>query len=87
MERFKIYSSVHRTAVLSQSALKKGVNVAASLSKHKLQKLKYARQALLKIVSSIPFDKTTNIMQSLLLLAEDIPELKCWLQRNKYKWA
>jgi hypothetical protein len=30
--------------------------------------------------------KPQNIMQ-LLLWAEHVPELKCWLQRTKYKWT
>jgi hypothetical protein len=57
IERFKKHEkgNVHRAAVLSQLTVKKGVNIAASLLKGKLQKIKTAWQAVLRIISSVQF--------------------------------
>lgn len=56
--------------------------------------MKNARQTLLKIVSSLQYlcqqgiavrghtDESSNMHQLLLLRAEDVPELKFWLQRS-----
>jgi hypothetical protein len=56
------------------------------------------RSALLKIISSLLYlsrqglairghvDINSNIQQLLILRAEDVPELKSWLLRTKYKW-
>jgi hypothetical protein len=78
-------SSVHCAPVTSQSAVKKEVNFAASISKGKSQEMKPAWQYVLEIIS-VQFlaqqrlatrgysNKTSNIMQ-LFLHAEDIPKL------------
>lgn len=91
-------SQVHRSAAVANASVDKGVNVLATLSQNKLKEMKNARQALLKILSSLQFlsqqglairghtDETSNIRQLLLLRSEDVPELKIWLQRSKFKW-
>lgn len=91
-------SQVHRSAAVANASVDKGVNVLATLSQNKLKEMKNARQALLKILSSLHFlsqqglairghtDETSNIRQLLLLRSEDVPELKIWLQRSKFKW-
>jgi hypothetical protein len=71
------------------SLVKKGVDVAASLSKGKLQKMKSAWLVLLKIMSSIQLlvqqglairghsAETSDIIQLHIFWA-DLPVLKCW---------
>lgn len=100
IERFKIHekSSIHRSATVATASQTKGTNVSALLSKSKLEEMKNARKALMTIISSLKYlgqqglairghtDKCSNIHQLLQLRAEDVPELKSWLQRTKYKW-
>lgn len=101
LERFKIHeqSDLHRGAVLGLSNIKKGVNVLASISKGKAEDMKAARKCLLNIISTINFlakqglalrghtETSSNFTQLLLLRSEDVPELKSWLSRSKFKWT
>nr|CAH7751726.1 unnamed protein product [Callosobruchus chinensis] len=100
IERFKKHekSGVHRFCLLHKTNLERGVNVHSMLSKSKLEDMKTARIALLKMISTLRFlmtgglairgheDEHSNYIRLLNLRSEDIPELKAWLQRSKYKW-
>nr|CAH7721623.1 unnamed protein product [Callosobruchus chinensis] len=100
IERFKKHekSDVHRFCLLHKTNLERGVNVHSMLSKSKLEDMKTARIALLKMISTLRFlmtgglairgheDEHSNYIRLLNLRSEDIPELKAWLQRSKYKW-
>uniref|UniRef100_H2ZVP5 TTF-type domain-containing protein n=1 Tax=Latimeria chalumnae TaxID=7897 RepID=H2ZVP5_LATCH len=91
-------SNLHRAAVSSLGAVKAGVNVAAACSEAKQKQMKEARSALIKILSSVQYlscqglsvrghtDEESNLNQLLALRAEDIPDLKSWLYRTKYRW-
>nr|CAH7739888.1 unnamed protein product [Callosobruchus chinensis] len=82
----------------NKTNLERGVNVHSMLSKSKLEDMKTARIALLKMISTLRFlmtgglairgdeDEHSNYIRLLNLRSEDIPELKAWLQRSKYKW-
>lgn len=95
---FILAGSFHRASIASIGAQKKGTNICASLSVSKTKEMKEARSALLKIISSLLYlsrqglairghvDINSNIQQLLILRAEDVPELKSWLLRTKYKW-
>lgn len=100
LERFKKHemSEVHRFCVLHKANAERGVNVHSMLSKSKLEDMKTARTALMKMISTLRFlmtgglairgheDENSNYSRLLKLRSEDIPELKSWLQRSKYKW-
>ena len=72
--------------------------MSACLSEGKSKEMKDVRNALLKIISSLLFlakqglairghdDDNSNILQLLTLRSNDVPNLKTWLQRTKYKW-
>uniref|UniRef100_H3AM72 Uncharacterized protein n=1 Tax=Latimeria chalumnae TaxID=7897 RepID=H3AM72_LATCH len=100
LERFASHekSSLHRAAAQSISAALRGENVCSLLSASKVHKMQQARVSLCKIISSLqylaaqrmPFhghtDENSNFVQLLRVCAEDVPELKDWLRRTKYKW-
>uniref|UniRef100_H3B1Z5 TTF-type domain-containing protein n=1 Tax=Latimeria chalumnae TaxID=7897 RepID=H3B1Z5_LATCH len=100
IERFGTHekSNLHRAAVCSLGVVKAGVNVAAACSEAKQKQMKEARSALINILSSLQYlscqglsvrghtDEESNLNQLLALLAENIPELKSWLNRTKYRW-
>lgn len=91
-------SEIHRFCVLHKANLERGINVQSMLSKSKLEDMKTARTALLKIISTLRFlmtgglairgheDQNSNYIRLLKLRAQDIPELNSWLQRSKYRW-
>ncbi|XP_025415524.1 zinc finger MYM-type protein 1-like [Sipha flava] len=91
LERFKFHE------VLSTATQKKGFNICASMSISKTKEMNDARSTLLKIISSLYLtrqglpvrghgDINSNIQQLLILRSDDVPELKSWLLRTKYKW-
>nr|XP_014346736.1 PREDICTED: zinc finger MYM-type protein 1-like [Latimeria chalumnae] len=100
MERFGSHekSKLHCAAVTSLGAIQAGANVAAACSGAKLKQMKEARSALIQILSSLQYlscqglsvqghtDEESNLNQLLALLAKNIPELKSWLNRTKYRW-
>lgn len=100
LERFKMHetSEIHRFCVLHKANLERGINVQSMLSKSKLEDMKTARTALLKMISTLRFlmtgglairgheDQNSNYIRLLKLRAQDIPELNSWLQRSKYRW-
>jgi hypothetical protein len=90
-------SNFHRASVLSTATQKKGFNICASMSISKTKEMNDARSTLLKIISSLYLtrqglavrghgDINSNIQQLLILRSDDVPELKSWLLRTKYKW-
>lgn len=99
-ERFAKHekSDFHIRCCCKKRAIDKGVNVHALLSTGKVKEMKAAREALLKMISSLRYlmtqglairghtDADSNYQNLLELIAEDNSALSSWLQRTKYKW-
>lgn len=100
LERFKVHekSDLHRAAALVCQSLQKGTNVHTVMSKSKSKEMIDSRTCLKKILSTIRYlavqglplrghiDENSNFIQLVKLRADDVPELKSWLARSKYKW-
>ncbi|XP_031329535.1 zinc finger MYM-type protein 1-like [Photinus pyralis] len=100
LERFAAHekSEVHRFCCTRKKAIDDGVNVHALISKGKINEMKSARAALLRMISSLRYlmvqglairghvDENSNYRALLALVAEDNTDLASWLQRSKYKW-
>ncbi|XP_015270585.1 PREDICTED: zinc finger MYM-type protein 1-like [Gekko japonicus] len=91
-------SNLHRAAVQAIASVKEGLNAHSKFSESQQKQMQDARKALLTILSSVRYlvcegseicshdEEESNLKQLLLLRAEDIPQLKSWLNRTNYKW-
>lgn len=100
IDRFKSHerSNFHKEACNAVVAAKGSANVAYACAKGKAKEMDDARQALLATLSSLLYlstqglairgheDTESNLRQLLELRANDIPSLRSWLLRTKYKW-
>uniref|UniRef100_H3AME6 Uncharacterized protein n=1 Tax=Latimeria chalumnae TaxID=7897 RepID=H3AME6_LATCH len=91
-------SNLHSAASHALAAVEAGVNIVAACSQGKQKQMQEARRALLTVLSSLQYlacqghaicghvDEEANLNQLLTLCADDIPELKSWLNCTTYKW-
>lgn len=100
LERFASHekSDFHVSCCNKKMSIDKGVNIQSLLSVSKLKDMKSAREALLRMLSSLRFlmvqglavrghtDDNSNYHMLLDLVAEDNADLSSWLKRTKYKW-
>lgn len=100
IERFQTHerSKIHRAAIGVLTVSEMNVNVGAQIHTGKMEEMKRARIALLKIFSTVRYlcqqgiairgheDADSNIIELLNERAEETPELKSWLSRSTSKW-
>uniref|UniRef100_H3B199 DUF4371 domain-containing protein n=1 Tax=Latimeria chalumnae TaxID=7897 RepID=H3B199_LATCH len=99
LERFSGHekSNLHSAASRALATVEAGVNIVAACSQGKQKQMQEARRALLKVLSSLWYltcqglairghVDEANLNQLLTLHANDVPELKPWLNRTTYKW-
>lgn len=91
-------SNVHRRAMSSVISHRQGQNVSKMISSKYVQDKSDARVCLIKIIESIRFlavqglalrghsEEKSNFTVLLRLRSQDIPLLKSWLERSRYKW-
>jgi len=92
-------SELHRSAVTALASLSKS-SIIYSMSSAKKKEMDDARVGLRKIFSTVKVlakqglsfrgrdnDDHSNLMQILKMRAEDVPELKTWLNRTGYTWT
>jgi hypothetical protein len=89
---------VHRASIEIKAHTAKGRHVPSMLSASMAKEMTEARIALSKIISSLRYlatcglavrgrvDESSNLHTLLHLRADDVNELKQWLQRSGYKW-